>query len=228
MLYNNSIMPTILIIEKNGNVKELTVKVYNEEEIYKKAGFKKQDGFKQHATWETEVDDIKYTLSLYGKVKGRVGQENKFEFPPPVDSILFFGNCIIVNKEDNIPKNITAKEWETLYDVLYGGFEEIGEEDSEESEEDDDSDVNIKRTKEGYVKDDGFIVDDDEEEEEEEDEDEDEDEDEEVLVNKMKKAKPVKKSVVKKTNNKSEIKIQPVEETYLDCMSELSAEEYFT
>ena len=233
MYYN--IMPTILIVEKNANVKELTVKIYNEDELYKKAGFKTQEGFKVNATWDNiEVNDIKYSISLYGKVKGRAGQENKFEFPPPIDSTLFFGNCIIINKQDNIPTNITAKEWESVYEHLYGGFEEIGEEDSEDSEEDNESDPNVKRTKDGYVKD-GFIVDEDEDDADDqsvEEDDDDEDEPEE-FVNKTKKSKPVKSTPVKKASKKKEskkpvVKLQLVEdENYLDCTSELSEEEYF-
>ena len=56
--------------------------------------------------------------------------ENKYEFPPPVDNTLFFGNCILINKdEEDMPINITKKEWTEIYDHLYGGFDDIGEDD---------------------------------------------------------------------------------------------------
>ena len=42
---------SIIIIEKGGSVKTLTVKEYNESELYKKCGFKKDDGFAQRTEW---------------------------------------------------------------------------------------------------------------------------------------------------------------------------------
>ena len=163
---------SILIIEKNGTVKETIIKSFDETELYKKAGFKTADGFKCHTTWDIEeLDGISYSISVYGKTNGRANQENKYEFPPPIDNALFFGSCVIINKRSEIPTSITAKEWDKIYDHLYGGFEDLGEEDSvEETEEDDD----IPRTKSGYAKD-GFVVDDDNN-----DDEDDEDDDEEI------------------------------------------------
>ena len=42
---------SIIIIEKSGSLKTLTVKEYNESELYKKCGFKKDDGFAQRTEW---------------------------------------------------------------------------------------------------------------------------------------------------------------------------------
>jgi hypothetical protein len=237
---------TVLSIEKNGGVKEIMIKNYNESELYKKAGFKTGDGFKCYTTWDLELDEKQYSISVFGKTKGRANQENKYEFPPPIDNTLFFGNCIIVNKIDDSPANINAKEWESIYEYLYGGFEDIGDEDSLEEDDDDESGP---RTKAGYLKD-GFVVDDDveeedEDEDEEEDEDEDEDEDEEeddIPKKKIQKTKNLIKSKLnlkksKKSDKKSETIKKPLtlfeklttiknDETYLDCTSELSEESY--
>ena len=150
---------SILIIEKNGTVKETTIKSFDESDLYKKAGFKTEDGFKCHTTWNIEeLDGVSYSISVYGKTNGRANQENKYEFPPPIDNTLFFGSCVIINKRSDVLTNITSKEWDKIYDHLYGGFEDLGEEDSEEESEDDDDE--IPRTKSGYAKD-GFVVDDD-------------------------------------------------------------------
>ena len=127
--------------------------------MYKKAGFKNGQGFKLATTWK--VDDINkksYTIHVYGKTDGRANQENKYEFPPPIDETLFFGSCLIVHMKGNKPAPITTAEWTCIYDKLYGGFESLGEEDSEEEEDEYDD---IPKTKSGYAKD-GFIVDDDE------------------------------------------------------------------
>ena len=41
----------LLIVEKNGSIKESVLKSWNEEELYKKAGFKTNQGFKLATTW---------------------------------------------------------------------------------------------------------------------------------------------------------------------------------
>jgi hypothetical protein len=231
---------TILIVDKSGEIKETVLKNYDEAELYKKAGFKTADGFKCYAEWNIDdVNDKSYSISVFGKTTGKANQENKYDFPPPIDTALFFGNCIIVNKNDDEPVSITEDEWESIYDYLFGGFEDLGDEDTEDdSDEDDDG---APRTKDGYVKD-GFVVDDDdleeddEEDEEEEDEEEEaDDDDEEVYTKKSKASKKPKISEKKKgkTTDKK-IKKTPVSvftslaepENYLDCTSELSEEEY--
>jgi hypothetical protein len=211
---------TVLIVEKSGNIKEQNIK-FDENELYKKAGHSSQTGFKCYAEWNIEnLNDKSYNISVYGKTNGRANSENKYEFPPPIDNTLFFGNCVIVNKHNNVPVSITSDDWDDIYEYLYGGFEDLGDEDSEEDEE------GIPLTKQGYAKD-GFIVDDDEEEEED-DEYEDEDDDEISIKKSKSKSKP-KKITTKKTSKKPEnvFKIvQEQESNYLDCTSELEEEEY--
>ena len=100
-----------------------------------------------------------YNIEVYGKTEGRANQENKYEFPPPIDKTLFFGSCILISRDnDNNPINLKTDEWDKIYDVLYGGFKDIGSMDSEEEDEEDET---LPRTKTGYFKDD-FVIDDDE------------------------------------------------------------------
>ena len=216
---------TVLVFEKNGTIKELTIKKFNELELYKKAGLKSSTGFNNRTIWN--VDGIKgksYHLSLFGKIDGRANSENKYEFPPPVDNTLFFGNCILINKdEDDVPINMTKKEWLEVYDHLYGGFDDIGDDDDDDEEEEEEDDE-LPRTKSGYVKDD-FIVDDDEEDDDY-DEEEEFDDEEEFVKPKRKKTKRIK--ITKKTkpalvNNFVESEKQSI---YLECTGELSEEEY--
>jgi hypothetical protein len=150
-------MPTILIVEKNGDIKESNIKSWVESDLYKKAGFKSADGFSKMHEWTINET----TVALYGKTDGRAGQENKYDFPPPVDTTLFFGACILTVVNGSLKKN----QWESMYETLFGGFEDVGEDDSDESEDEDDE-LDLPRTKDGYVKD-GFIVDDDDSEEDE-------------------------------------------------------------
>lgn len=163
-------MPIILVVEKNGSIKEISVKDFNEDELYKKAGFKTKDGFGPQIHWAQKNGDTPCMVSLYGKTKGRAGMENKYDFPPPIDTVLYFGSCILLNRNEKSQLfDLTKIEWLKIYEKLFGGFEDLGLEDSDEEEEEEDD--GAPRTKEGYVKDD-FVVDEEEEEEEEEDDDE--------------------------------------------------------
>jgi len=162
-------MIDILVIEKGGNVKEMSLKKCVAEEFYKKAGFKKANGFNCLHTWNLdEFNGNEYHISLYGKKEGRAGQENKYELPPPLDNDLLFGNLILVNQIDDKYVSLTSNEWKKIYDHLYGGFEDL---DEESEEEDTDEDDGIPRTKTGYAKD-GFVVDESDEDGDESFEDE--------------------------------------------------------
>ena len=213
----------LLIVEKNGTIKESVLKTWNEEELYKKAGFKNGQGFELATTWK--VDDINkksYTINVYGKTDGRATQENKYEFPPPIDETLFFGSCLIVNMRDDKPVSLTSAEWTCIYEKLYGGVESLGEEDSEEESDEYDD---VPKTKSGYAKD-GFIVDDDELSD---DDYEDSDEAEEVVP------PPKKKKTTKKISTKSDKHVVPDNvfmdlnneiDELLDSTKELEKEEY--
>jgi hypothetical protein len=223
-------MPSIIVVEKLGNVKQTNIKTIVEQELYKKAGLKTQEGFKCHANWSVEYSTKKYTISLYGKTTGRANCENKYEFPPPVDNTLFFGNCVITAKtSDGAFIDLTQDMWEKIYEDLYGGFEDIGEEDSDsECDSEDDEDIGTganKRTKNGYVKD-GFVVEDGDEDDEEDDEDAEEDDEDVVYAKQSKKSAKSKKTSSAKMKNAFELK-DVEEENYLDCTSELSEESYF-
>ena len=217
-------MPKIVIVEKSGIVKETSIKNFSLHDLYKKAGFKSPDHFKEIHTWKIE----KNTITLFAKNTGRAGQENEYDFPPPVDTMLFFGSCVLVlnlDKDAETCDDLTVNKWEKIYEFLFGGFEDLND-DSEESEDEDiDSDASF--TKDGYMKD-GFIVDDDE------DDDEDNDSEEEKKPKKPKKTKSKTKSE-SKTETKSKkrqtlfdkIETIPLENTMeKDISDELSEEEY--
>ena len=162
-------MTSIVLIDKSGNVTDKKVKQYDETELYKKAGFKKADGFVIQTTWENvSVDGKTYPkIVMYGKKSGNAGKENQYEFPPPMDTVLCFGTVILVHLDgNNNAGNLRAHEWTSIYEHLYGGFEDTRDgshDDEEEVEEIDASQL----TKQGYMKDD-FIVEDGECEEEDE------------------------------------------------------------
>jgi len=145
---------SILLVSKTGVVNAVNVK--DVKDLYKRAGFKHVDGFEQRAVYPNGDKEI----HVFGKVTGRAGQENKYEFPPPIAETLFFGTVVLVSKVNDAATSLTVAEWEQLYDVLMGGFEDLGAEDSETSSSEEESSA---VTRDGYVKD-NFVVDDDEEE----------------------------------------------------------------
>ena len=213
-------MPSIVLVETNGNLKDVKLKAISDEELTKKYGLKIADA--KHS-WAVTIGKNVYDVALYAKTTGRAGQENKYEFPPPVDSELYFGKCVLVNSGGNI----TVVEWGRIYENLYGGFDDIGANDSDEDDEDMDD---VPLTKTGYMKDD-FVVDDDEledddvESEEEEEEVPSEEEEEEETTKKSKSKSKTKKKIAlkpKATRNKA----AAPEASYLDCTSELVEEDY--
>jgi len=216
----------ILIIEKNGNIKTLCIKDYKEEELFKKCGFTKADDFIKQTEWTKKVENVSYTISVFGKTKGKANYENKYEFPPPIDKHLFFGSCAVVCKKNKEYFSITIELWKKIYEKLFGGFEDLSKTAKEDEDEFDELE-NIpkhKKTKTGYLKD-GFVVDSEGDTSEtpsscseEEDEIEDDDDEEEVTIIKKPKQKKTKKS--QKENAK-------IDESEVDISTEL-VEELFS
>jgi hypothetical protein len=75
------------------------------------------------------------TLSLYGYKTGKAGTENKHELPPPHDTVLLFGEAVVVATKHNVVVNFTSNEYMKFYNESMGGFEDLGSEDSEEEDE---------------------------------------------------------------------------------------------
>lgn len=161
---------TLLIIDKSGTPKVLSVKDFKMEDLYKKCGFKKPDGLEKRHVWVTKCDKISYRISVYAKDDGKANTENKFEFPPPIDNSLFFGSCAVLVEHKNVageyvPTTVTMDIWDKLYEKMYGGFENLGDTCKADDDESDELETipKNKKTATGYLKD-GFIVDSDNEE----------------------------------------------------------------
>jgi hypothetical protein len=138
---------------------------YKEEELFKKCGFKKADDFIKQVEWNAKYDSKKYYIEVFAKTDGRPNSENKYDFPPPIDTKLFFGSCAILAylKKDDGSKgytDLTLQLWNKIYEKLFGGFEDLAATAKEDEEEEDELE-NVpkeKKTKQGYLKD-GFVVD---------------------------------------------------------------------
>ena len=171
----------IVIVETNGSLKKTLFKKFNEETLYKKCNLKKPDDFEKKTKWSVKIDGVKYTVFLFAKEKGRANNENKYDFPPPVDNKLFFGNCILFAKNDDDEYvDLSLELWNKIYEKLFGGFENLDSTAIEDVEEEDEL-ANIPaemKSKDGYLKDDFIVDEEDEPDEEAEEDDEDEEEEE--------------------------------------------------
>ena len=176
-------MTSILLVQKGGEIKQIKVKNLSEDILYKKCGFRKSNGFEKRTTWSVNINNTKYTIELWARDNGQANTENKYDFPPPVDSDLYFGTCCLlsVNTEDNTYINLECSLWNKIYENLFGGFENLDSEEEMSEDELENLPTSMK-TKNGYLKD-GFVVDDNIECDDEENEDEDEDEDLNIVIN---------------------------------------------
>jgi hypothetical protein len=183
----------VVIVEREGILKSLAIKEFKLDELYKKCGFKKGEDFIKQCEWNVKYDSKKYFIEVYGKTEGRANSENKYDFPPPIDTTLFFGSCVILTyvKQTNGSKtytDLTLQLWNKLYEKLFGGFEDLSATAKEDEEEEDElaKIPKEKKTKQGYLKD-GFVVDSedaDENDSQSSSEEEEFDEDEDSIVEK--------------------------------------------
>jgi hypothetical protein len=161
----------IVLIEKNGTVKQSIAKEVSRDTLYKKCGYKKPDGFEKRTTWNVKVNKEKVTVELWAKDEGKAGMENKYELPPPIDETLFFGTYAVIRTDENGDIiSLTADMWSKVYDTLFGGFDDVEEDDDEESEDEMENVSKSRKTKSGYLKDD-FVADDDEDDDGDADDD---------------------------------------------------------
>lgn len=159
----------VIIVEKSGNLKPLRIKSFDEDELYKKCGFKSKENFVKYTEWNVTLQTVTYHISLYGKNSGKAMSENKYDFPPPHDNVLFFGNCVLVCRTQHkgetgepLFETLDVDQWEKIYEKLFGGFEDLGAsatEDEHEIDELENIPTNMKTRDGGYLKD-GFVVED--------------------------------------------------------------------
>jgi hypothetical protein len=131
--------------------------------LYKKCNLKKSEGFDKVTEWGySKKGDGRVTVELWARSEGQANQENKYDFPPPVDSELFFGSCALLLRDSNMKIiDLTVEKWNKIYEHLFGGFETLADNADEDDEEEDEL-ANVPssmKTKDGYLKD-GFIIED--------------------------------------------------------------------
>jgi len=151
-------MVKVVFISRTGDARTANVRDLKLATLHKKCKFRSSAHFGKRATWK-HGDRF---VTLFAKDSGSAGTENKCDMPPPVDSSLFFGTMLLCahegsELEDGGGADFTKEAWSQLYDKLFGGFDDLGEEEEEEAEE---SIPAGMATKGGYSKESGFVVDD--------------------------------------------------------------------
>jgi DNA-directed RNA polymerase subunit M/transcription elongation factor TFIIS len=130
-----------LALETDGTLKKETIQAY----LKKKA----EPAELGHYTYEGTK------MYLFGYKEGKSGTENKTELPPPYDSLVSYGDMLLIATSGGSWRNpipYTEALWNTFKEAAMGGFDEIGggkeeadgeeiDEDEEELEEDEDVDV---------------------------------------------------------------------------------------
>jgi len=168
---DNSNSISFVIVEKNGSLKDNDIRetLICAEELSKKCKFKKVDGFSKRTQWsyssKNKKENVggKIIVELWAKDDGIANSENKYEFPPPVDTELFFGACALIARDSkNNYINLTKDKWNKIYEYLFGGFESLATNDEHDDDDDEEDELESipknKKTRDGYLKD-GFVVD---------------------------------------------------------------------
>ena len=95
-------MTSILIIYKDGTIKEQIVKDLNN--LYTICNYRNDTNFELLHTYSNMYD-------IYGKRTGKLGCINNYKFISPIDSEVFYGNLCIVKMCEKININLTLEEW---------------------------------------------------------------------------------------------------------------------
>jgi len=127
------------LVNKNNDLKTIDIDLNN---LEKDTIFKGYGKIKLLHTWTFENNEI----LLYGWDDGKPINVNRHEFPEPLEYKLFFGDLIILLKENDNFIDFTVDEYNDFYNEMFGGFDTCDEEDDSDLENDD------------YDYNDGFLV----------------------------------------------------------------------
>jgi len=138
-------------------------------------------------------------IHLFGYKTGKAGTENKHELPPPHDTVLMFGESVLIAStgaaSQPVLATFTTAQFTKFYNEAMNGFEDL--EETAEADEDLDSDEDLESESD--------MEEEEPEEEEAEEESEEEDVEEVILEEEEEEAPPPVKipKVTKRTNKKT-------------------------
>ena len=136
---------SIVILKKNGNVsnKKLTNNENIIDALYSISDKRIKMSDKPVKLYSFSVTNA--TLEIYGYINGKAGQENSHDLPPNAtcycdgfdksDTDLLYGEAYAIKYSDDKIVNFEIEEYAKHYSNLFGGFEDLGDTDSEVSED---------------------------------------------------------------------------------------------
>ena len=87
-------------------------------------------------TWKDGKGAAQQMIHLYAYKAGKAGTENKHELPPPHDTVLLFGEAILFATSGVKFASFSDTEYKKWYAAAFGGFEDLGDEDTDSEAED--------------------------------------------------------------------------------------------
>ena len=101
---------------------------YNQiKEVFKREGSGK---IERHCDWELENQEV---ISIFGWKKGKAGNENKNDLPPPEDVDIFYGDVLVVKSKSGVLVDLSLSTYNKFYEMACGDFEDLDSDESLES-----------------------------------------------------------------------------------------------
>ena len=122
-------MSVVIILTKNAEIKEFTIQEEIDINNLNVDSWEINTGLGNFERIDYEYNgDI---LSLYGWKEGHLGEINRTELPPPEDNTLYFGDVIVIRSNNGDVLDLTEQNYNEFYEAIHGGFESLGEEDTD-------------------------------------------------------------------------------------------------
>jgi len=109
---------TIIVIDKNGIMKQQNVKHLTQDTIYKKCGLRNSNGFHRRHVWYIHTMDVD-TVELWSCDTVKSGQDNKYELPAPLETKVYYGSMALISvQSDGTFGNLSLNAWTQIYENL--------------------------------------------------------------------------------------------------------------
>lgn len=109
---------SIIVINKNGSMKQQNVKHLTQDTIYKKCGLRNSNGFHRIHVWYVHTMNVD-TVELWSCDTVKSGQDNKYELPPPLESKVYYGSMALISvQNDGTFGNLSLNTWSQIYESL--------------------------------------------------------------------------------------------------------------
>ena len=107
-------MLTLIQIKTNGDIVEKKVKKIEENTLYKHCNYKSDKEFELIHKFEIKNQSQVHQYCVYGKKSGRANTENKYDLPPPIDTLLLFVSRFSFVLAITIPFDIRDLKYDDL------------------------------------------------------------------------------------------------------------------